>query len=167
MRRLLGRKAVTIIAAIVSFTAIPVAGVVTTAAPALASVNICNSFGHKYCAGAPSLNNGDPVVLTSSGRAITEWDQGFTAFGGMEVFRLQFTAAPSQCMGIAASGNITLRDCSGGNSNNTNWAKEFASGGIVWISTTHDTELTSNNALGAQLFEDGPGCSGCYLRWNN
>lgn len=171
MRRLLGRKAVTIIAAIISLSTILAAGVVAT--PALAANitgPICNSFGHMYCIGAPNLSNGSPVVLTSSGRTITELDQNFKTGNGFEVYRLQITATAnttSQCLGIAASGNITLRDCSGGNSNNTNWAKEFATGGIVWISNTTGLNLTSDNALNDQLFQDGDGCRGCYFRWNN
>jgi hypothetical protein len=62
MRRLLGRKAVTIIAAIISLTAIPATGIVATATPALASVHICNVAGIHGCIGSDSLNNGDPVT---------------------------------------------------------------------------------------------------------
>jgi hypothetical protein len=165
MRRLLGRKTLTIVTAIISLTALPAAGIVTTATPALASVHICNVAGNHYCAGAPTLNNGDPVELTISGRDINEVDQGFTS-GGFEVFRLQFAAATSLCMGVASTGNITLRACSGGNSNNTNWAREPVSGGIVWISTTLDRWLTSNNGINQQLFVSG-GCTGCYTRWSS
>jgi hypothetical protein len=159
LRRLLGRKAVTIIVAIISLSTIPAAGVAATATPALAANitgPICNSFGHMYCIGAPNLSNGSPVVLTSSGRTITEIDQNFKTGNGFEVYRLQITATAnttSQCLDIAASGNITLRDCSGGNSNNTNWAKEFATGGIIWISNTTNLNLTSDNALNDQLFK--------------
>jgi hypothetical protein len=166
MRRLLGRKSVTIIAAIISLTAIPAAGIVATATPALASVTICNVAGIMGCVGAPTLGNGDPAVLTASGREITRLDQHFT-WNTFEVYRLQFAAAPSQCAGVAATGNITLRDCSGGNSNNTNWAREPVSGGFVWISITNDRWLTSQNQLGQQLFISGGCTNSCYTRWNN
>ena len=173
MRRLLGRKAVTIIAAIISLTVIPAAGITATAAPALADVTgtICNSSGHMYCIGAPTLNNGDPVGLTASGRVIHEIDQGFTVMGGLHVYRLQITATATsstpQCVGVNASNLATLRDCSGGNNNNTNWAKDFVAGGIVWINNTIRLNLTSNNALNHQLFLDDDGCMGCYFSWNN
>jgi hypothetical protein len=170
MRRLLGRKAVTIIAAIISLTAVPATGIVATATPALASVHICNANGTLHgCIGAPTVNNGDPVVLTASGRDITEVDQHFT-YLGFEVYRLRIDASAnqSQCVGVAASGNLTLRNCSGGNSSNVNWAKQEVVGGTVWLlNQSSPTEMiTSHNQLGQQLFET-TGCTNqCWNLWN-
>jgi hypothetical protein len=167
MRRPLRRKAVTIIAAIVSFTAVPAGGIVATATPALASVTLCNSFGHQYCAGDPgAVNNGDPVVLTQTGRSINLLDQHFTCCGGYEVFRLQLVANTSQCVGVNSQGFVTLRDCSGGNNNGTNWAHEPAGNGQwFWYSSPWQGFLTSLNRLGADLVPDG--CLGCEQRWTN
>jgi hypothetical protein len=176
MRRLLRRKAATIIAAIISLTAIPSAGIVATAVPALASVHICNVNGVQGCVGAPTVNNGDPVKLTVGGRDINLLDQHFKR-GGDEVYRLQFAAAPSQCVGVASSFFLTLRDCSGGNNNNTNWIRVRVSGGIGWESNTLNNPglnffMDSTNTLGEQLraggFLNGTNCpSVCYSTWNN
>lgn len=167
MRRLLRRKAVTIIAAIVSFTAIPAAGIVATATPALASVYICNSSG-LFCVGDPApVNNGDPVVLTVGGRAITRVDT-FLQFNTWEVFQLQFDANPSQCVGVQNStSNVTVRNCSGGQNSNTYWAKDVQrDGSVKWVSTTKNGLLASDNTQGHQLFVT-VGCSGCFIRWDN
>jgi hypothetical protein len=167
MRRPLGRKAVTIIAAIVSFTAIPAAGIVATATSALASVHICNVSGNQYCIGAPTLNFGDPVKLTVSGRDITRVDQGLI-YNIWEVYELKFTADTTKCVGVQDTGsNVTVRACSGGQSNNTYWAKDVQSDGSVkWISTTKNELLASDNGLGDQLFV-ATACSGCFFRWSN
>ena len=173
MRRLLGRKSVTIIAAIISLTAIPAAGIVATAtpAPAVASVRICLPNFTQGCVGAATLNNGDKVVLVAShgGRLINELPQGYTCCGGYHVCRLQFNAAPSQCVGVTSLLTITLRDCSGGNSNNTNWAKKPQSDGSVkWYSPTTLEDLTSHDIIGEQLFSEEDGCDlSCFQRWNN
>ncbi len=168
MRRLLRCKAVTIIAAIICFTAIPAAGIVATVTPALASVNICNVFGHTYCAGDPgTVNNGDPIVLTVSGRQFNEADQGFTCCGGFEVFRLQFAADTTQCMGVTNNTlKVTVRDCSGGNNSNVNWAQVPQSNGVEWLSNTVGGYLASDNTLGDQLFVQSF-CTGCYFKWTN
>src|SRR5690349_20657842 len=119
MSGLLRRKTITIIAAIISFTAIPAAGISATATPALASftdVNICEASGH-FCVGAPTIGYGDPVQLTLTGRSFNEADQHFTCCGGYEVFRLQFAADTAKCVGVPdSSTNLTVRECSGGNS---------------------------------------------------
>jgi hypothetical protein len=171
MRGLLRSKALTIVAAIVSFTAIPAVGIVATATPALASVTICNTFGNRLCVGDPApVNNADPVVLTVGGRNMTELDQHFTCCGGFEVVRLSFDANPTQCIGVAASLNVTVRDCSGGNANNTNWARVPISNGVEWFSNTLNRFLTSDNRLGHQLFAstaDSQRCinGGCFFVW--
>jgi hypothetical protein len=170
MRRLLRRKAVTIIAAIVALTAIPAGGIVATASPALASVTLCNSFGHQYCAGDPgAVNNGDPVVLTQTGRSINLVDQHFTCCGGLEVFQLQLVANTSQCVGVTSDGQfVTLRDCSGGNNNYTNWAhKPAGNGQWYWYSNPLNRYLSSDNVLGDQLFTGTMSCIGCEFRWTN
>jgi hypothetical protein len=76
MRRLLGRNALTIIAVISSFTAMPAAGLAATATPALAAtgVKICLRSG-STCVGAPTINFGDPVEATA-GRFIVEVPRG-------------------------------------------------------------------------------------------
>lgn len=170
MRRLLRRKAIIIVAAaIVSFTAIPAAGIVATATPALASTaSLCNVSGHNYCADTTTLNTGEPVFLTilASSRLFNKVDQHFTCCGGFEVFRLHFAGDTTKCLGVAGSSlNITVRLCSGGNDSNVNWAQEPQSGGgIKWYSNTKNKFLSSDNALGHQLFVTS-GCSGCYLKW--
>lgn len=165
MRKLLRYKAVTLIAAIISFTAIP-AGIVATATPALAAGNLCNTFG-SYCAGGATINIGDPVVLTPTGRVFEEVAQNFKCCGGFEVYQLEFRSNTARCMGIpAGSINVTVRDCSGGNTTNVNWAREPQSDGSVkWLNTQQGGFLASNNVEGQQLFITG-GCSGCFLKWN-
>jgi hypothetical protein len=174
MRKLLGRKAVIIIAAIISVTAIPAAGVVATATPAQAATfNICELNGHNYCIGDPgTVSNGDAVVLTgpTEGRLINEVYKGYTCCGGWSVYQLQFVTAPSQCVGVAsgAYANVTVRDCSGGNSNNTNWARRITSSGYVqWLNSNEPTYglLTGRDKLGSQLI--GAACTGCFYTWNN
>jgi hypothetical protein len=170
MRRLLRHKAVTIIAAIISFTAIPAAGIVATATPALAAtgVHIClaSSKGNG-CIGAPTINFGDPVELTATGRLIVEVPAGFTCCGGHEVFHLQFSADATKCVGVPANAlNTTVRACSGGDSTNVNWAEEPQSdGSIIWFNNTVGGFLLSDNVQGDQLVL---ACgNGCFIRWNN
>jgi len=167
MRRLLRRKAVTIIAAIVSLTAIPAAGIVATATPALASVHICNVAGNHYCLGAPTINFGDPVELTVTGRDITRVDQ-FLQYDSFEVFQLEFTADTTKCVGVPdASNKVTVRACSGGRNSNTYWAKDVQpDGSVKWLSATKNGTLDSDNGVFDQLFV-AASCLGCYLRWSN
>jgi hypothetical protein len=167
MRRLLRRKAVTITAAIVSFTAIPAAGIVATATPALASVIICNSSGNQLCIGAPTIGFGDPVELTATGRNITRADQ-FLTYNTFEVYELKFTADSTKCVGVQnANSKVTVRACSGGQSSNTYWARDVQpDGSIKWISTTKNGLLASDNGDFDQLFV-AVACSGCYFRWTN
>jgi hypothetical protein len=172
MRRLLGRKAVTIIAAIISFTAIPGGAVVATATPAAAvtPVYICNVTGQDGCVAAPTLANGNPVTLTNAhgGRLINELWQGYTCCGGYKVYRLQFNALQSQCVAVGTSNNVTIRDCSGGNDSNASWAKVPLGSVWTWFNVTKQQYLTSNNQVGDQLFTANYGCSpACYQRWNN
>jgi hypothetical protein len=170
MRRPLRHKAVTIIAAIISFTAIPAAGIVATATPALATigVHICLRSGNG-CVGAPTINIGDPVELTATGRYIVEVPAGFTCCGGHEVFRLQFSADATKCVGVPdGSLSTTVRACSGGNNSNVNWAEEpQGDGSIKWFSNTKNGFLSSDNRQGDQLFVGSNGCNGCFQRWNN
>src|SRR5215831_5827056 len=165
MRRLLGRKAVTIIAAIVSLTAIPSAGIVASATPALASIHVClqNTQG---CAGAPTVNVGDPVKLTVSGRDINLIHH---QFGASTVYQFQIVANPSQCLGISGGFNIDLRNCSGHESNNTDWEKIVGNfTGIAWQSNSlFDWWLDSDGIIGHQLiaggFRGGNNCAPpCY-----
>lgn len=167
MRRVLRRKAVTIIAAILSFTAIPAAGVVATATPALASVKICNTPTGSFCADAPTLGSGDPVVLTLNGRNFNEADQHFTCCNGHEVFRLEFSANTTLCMGVQDLGvNVTVRACSGGNSTNVNWARfPNSDGSVSWFSNPKNLWLSSDNTQGDQLFVAAMPCSACLNRW--
>jgi hypothetical protein len=164
------RKALTIIAAIVSFTAIPAAGIAATATPALASINICNTYGGNWCIGAPTIGIGDPVELTATGRNINLVDRGYTCCGGYEVFQLQFAADTAKCVGFPSSPpvRLTVRYCSGGNSTNTNWAlvPGGSDGSTYFGSTTTAGYLSSDNTLGHQLFLGNYMCSGCYLKWN-
>lgn len=167
MRRLLRRRALTIIAVIISFTAIPAAGIVATATPALASVTICNSSG-QFCLGAPTIDFGNPVVLTVGGRQVTEVYAGFTCCGGHEVFQIQFVADTTKCVGVVDNGtNVTVRACSGGNKSHVNWAEEPQSGGIIeWFSNTKDQFLASDDIQGHQLFTCAF-CGGFDIAWNN
>lgn len=169
MRRLLRHKALTIIAAIISFTAIPAAGIVATATPALAAtgVHICLSSGNG-CIGAPTIGFGDPVELTAGGRFIVEVPAGFTCCGGLEVFRFQFSADATKCVGVPASTiNTTVRACSGGDSTNVNWAEEpQGDGSIIWLNHTVGGFLLSNNIQGDPLFV-AITCNGCFRRWDN
>ena len=169
MRRLLRRKALTIIAAIISFTAIPAAGIAATATPAPAATGgrICLASGNG-CVGAPTINFGDPVELTATGRFIVEVPAGFTCCGGHDVFRLQFSADATKCVGVPASGlNVTVRGCSGGDSTNVNWAEEVQSdGSIIWFNNHAGAFLVSDNVQGDQLVTFC-GSNPCFIRWNN
>jgi hypothetical protein len=175
VRRMLRRRALAITAAIISLAVIPVTGAVVTASPAWAvSGNLCNLFGqNNYCAGVPgTVANGDHVVLTVLGRDINFKDQGFKN-KNQEVYRIQFVADTSQCLGIPANGvNITVRDCSGGNGSNVNWAMEFDTNGYEWRSTTVTGPggatfyLASDDDLGDQLFvSERDNCPGCLFKW--
>ena len=175
MRGMLRRKTLTISAAIISVGVMAATGVVATATPALAGVNFCNVFGHNYCIGdSGTVTNGDAVVLTASGRDLNMVDQHFKN-GNDEVYRLQFVANTSQCLGIPGNGseNITVRDCSGGNSSNVNWGMEFDTNGFEWRSTTvtgagNALYLASDNFLGDQLFvSELDNCPGCLFKWTN
>jgi hypothetical protein len=170
MRRLLGRKAVTIIAAIMSFTAIPAVGIVATATPAAALDHyICNSSGNFYCIGDPgTLSNGDRLVLSAQGRLITESAQGYTCCGGYPVYRLKFVADPSQCVGVPdANYNVTVRNCSGGNNSNVNWAKEPGTSELKWWNATKGNFLGSDNQRGDPLFIATSCTAGCYFQWQD
>jgi hypothetical protein len=167
LHRLLRHKAVTIIAAIIAFAAIPVAGVTATAGPALAAGNICNINGHGYCAGGANIGIGDPVTLESGGRVFEEEAQNFTCCGGWPVFQLQYAANPARCMGVAAtSNNVTVRDCSGGDSSHVNWAREQFGGYVEWFNNHGGGFLTSHNIPGQQLFVVPTPCTqSCYFKW--
>src|SRR5262245_50020801 len=124
MRRPLRRRAVTIAAAIISFTA---TGIVTAATPAFARVSSyeCNVYGHMYCVDVPApFGNGNPVVLgsASGGRLVQGQDMHWTCCGGHEVYRIHFVADTSQCLGVSNSGFATVRDCSNGANSEVNWA---------------------------------------------
>ena len=165
-RGLLRKKAVTIIAAIVSFTAIPAAGIVATATPALADVNICLVSGNG-CVGAPTIDFGNPVELTL-GRDITRHDT-FLQFNGLEVFQLQFTSDTTKCVGVPDnSSKVTVRACSGGQNDNTYWAKDvLPDGSVKWLSTTKFGLLASDNVQGHQLFICSSCGNGDYIRWDH
>lgn len=166
MPTILRRRAVTVIAAVISFIAIP-AGIAVTAVPALAASPICNSFGNQYCIGAPGISSGDPVELTLSGRQINEVAQNFTCCHGHEVYQLQFSADTSKCVGVSSIGLTTVRDCSAGNASNVNWAKEpQTDGSVEWFSNPMNGFLASDNGLGDQLFVTAAACNGCLLKWN-
>jgi len=168
MRRLLRRKALTIIAAIVSFTAILAGGIVATATPAQASIRICLASANG-CIGAPTINFGDAVTLEVDGRQINEQGQHFICCGGLHVFRFQFDADHAKCVGMPDGNlNATVRACSGGNNSNVNWAEEpQGDGSIKWFSNTKNGFLSSDNVQGHQLFVGSNGCNGCFQRWNN
>ena len=171
MRRVLRRKVVMIIAAVISFTVIPAAGIVATATPALANVNICNSFGAGYCVGAPDLSYGLPVILEvagTTGTAIHLQRQSWTCCNGSYVYQLQFASDTARCVGVAVDSNeVTVRECSGGDKTNTNWAFEWQSNLTVkWYNTSKNVFLGSDNTLYDQLFVKSS-CTGCYFAWND
>lgn len=164
MRRLFGRKAVTIIAAIVSFTAIPAAGIVATATPALASNYICTLSFPGGCVGAPTIGFGDPVELTT-GRLINEVDQGYTCCGGAHVFQFQFAADSAKCVGAVDNGiAVVVRACSGGNEAGVNWAKFIFPAGIEWWNNPRQGFLGTDGIVGNQLFIANS-CHGCGFLW--
>jgi hypothetical protein len=169
MRRLLRRKVVTIVVAIISFATIPAAGIVAPASPALASSgSLCNGYGYHYCADTTDLSYGSYLFLTipASGALFNKVDLHFTCCGGHEVYRLQFAQDTARCIGVPGSSTaVTVRECSGGNSTNVNWA-EFpqSGGGVQWFSNSKNMWLASDNHLGHSLFVT-TGCSGCYLNW--
>lgn len=179
MRRLFRRKVLVTLAALISFTTIPAAGIVATATPAMASTTICEASGNNRCIGAASLSSGAAAVnaMPASGRQFNFVDKGFTCCGGFEVRQLQLAAAPTLCLGIHldpthAGDLITLRNCSGGNSNGTNWIRitDSTTATVRWSNTSEDTTtfLTSDDVLGSQLSVLSLGCSGspnCFQRW--
>jgi hypothetical protein len=165
MRSPLRRKAVTIIAVIMSFTAIPAAGIVANAAPALASGDICLTYGNG-CAGGADIDIGSYVVLTSTGRRIDEVAQNYKCCGGYEVFQLRFADNTARCIGVNGGIGVTVRDCSGGNTAGVNWAREPGSSGIVyWWNNPKQGYLSSDNYLGDGLFVSFSS-SGTYQAWN-
>lgn len=170
MRRLLRRKVATIAAVIISFTAIPAAGIVASASPALASTGyLCNGYGSHYCADTTSLSYGYELFLTipASGALFNKVDQHFTCCGGNEVYRLEFNQDPARCIGVPDNSTaVTVRECSGGDSTNVNWAELPQPGGGVWwySNSKGGMYLASDNTLGHALFVTY-GCSGCYLNW--
>ncbi|HLK76804.1 MAG TPA: hypothetical protein VKU77_24565 [Streptosporangiaceae bacterium] len=166
MHRLLRRKAVTIVAAIITFAAIPVA-ITVTAGPALAAGDICNVNGLGDCAGGGSIAIGAPVTLESGGRVFNEVAQNFTCCGGWPVFQLQYNENPARCMGVAAtSNNVTVRDCSGGDRSRVNWAREDFGSYVEWFNNRGGL-LTSHNIPGQQLFVVPTACTqNCFFKWS-
>jgi len=157
------------VAAIISFAAIPAAGIVT-ASPAQASTGfLCNGNGNNhYCADTLDLSYGTHLFLTipASGADFNKVDQHFTCCGGHEVYQLKFVQDTARCVGVAAGSTaVTVRECSGGNSTNTNWA-EFpqSGGGVQWFNNPTNQWLASDNHLGHGLFVTF-GCTGCFLNW--
>ena len=146
-----------------SLIGIPLLALVLNTAPAFASTHICNVSGNQLCVGAPTINLGDPVVLTSGGRAIDE-----VSVGNFQ-YQLQFSSDTSKCVGIASSGNITVRECS--NTNATYWFPEGTGNGNTYWEDTHvgsGSYLASDNTVNDQLKAcPGNGCNGWYFNWNN
>lgn len=181
MRRLFGRKVLVTLAALASFITVPAAGIVATATPAMASTTICTASGNHWCIGAASLSSGAAAVnaMPANGRQFNIVDKGFTCCGGFEVRQIQLAAAPTLCLGVHsdtehAGGTITLRNCSGGNTNGTNWIRitDANTATVFWQNTTgaisrpQDDILTSDNVLGSQLEVLTLGCSpNCFQRW--
>lgn len=136
------------------------------AAPSLSKVHVCLAFA-AGCVGAPNLGNGDPVELTGVGRELNFVDQGFKCCDGtMEVYRIQLSAAPTQCLGETQKATVTLRNCSGGNASMVNWARAPQSNGnIEWLNRPLGGVLTApGDNLGEQLTVTD-GCTGCLLQW--
>jgi hypothetical protein len=178
VRRLLRRKAVITLAAILSFTAIPAAGIIATAGPALAAPGpFCNPGGNMFCIGTAGLTSGTPVTLAmkANARTLALSDKHFTCCNGHEVYQLQVVNAPTLCLGIHIGQtlpSITLRDCSGGASNGTNWAMEpLGAGAFNWEEpSSNGILLTSDNVLGHQLEAEEVGCGGgtnCAQKWTD
>jgi len=178
MRRLFRRKVLVTLAALASFITIPAAGIVATATPAMASTTICMASGNMWCIGAASLSSGAMAVNArpANGRQFTIVDKGFTCCGGFEVRQIQLTAAPTLCLGIHidpthAGDLITLRNCSGGNSNGTNWIQitDASTASVRWQDnggSDASVILTSDNVLGSQLQVLSLGCTpNCFQRW--
>src|SRR5262249_17333909 len=93
----------------------------------------------------------------------------FTCCGGLHVYQLQFRNNTARCMGLpAGSGEVTVRDCSGGDTTNTNWAKgPVGSGEEMWENTSLKVYLASHDIDGDQLFVTTTSCSpGCFLKWD-
>jgi hypothetical protein len=123
------------------------------------TLHICLVHG-TGCIGAPTVNSGDKVELTSSGRDLQELAQGGAQY------KLRFNADTSKCVGASSDDNLTVRDCSNGSANVV-WVKNFVSGGIHWFNSTNGLYLGSNNTLNQQLFECSYPCNGKYILWNN
>lgn len=140
--------------------------------PALATdsvITICNTYGHNWCIGAPTLGIGDGVGLTATGRRINFHDQGYTCCGGHEVFQLQFAADTTKCVGVASGFYFTtVRYCSSGNSANVNWAlvSGGSDGSVLFYSNTYDEYLASDNLMDGALYVYPLPCNGCYAKWN-
>jgi hypothetical protein len=143
----------------------PPASTSATAAPVIAAndingVHICLVNGSHGCVGAPTLGSGDKVELTSDGRVINELDKG------LGTYKLQFDADHSKCVGVASSRNITVRDCSAGESSNVLWEREKTSNGVYWVNEGIYGSLGSDNTIGHQLYDCPNQCNGWYSLWN-
>jgi hypothetical protein len=172
-RRLIGAAAA--LALSVSPVILTATPATATAAPAATIIHVCTASGNNYCLGATSITDGTPITNSNPGRDIFPSPQFFEQGFG-EVYRLEFSADTTKCVGFSANGLAEVRDCLG-NSNFTNWVDgNFGDGTTTWTNWTYvpdncqrqgdrGADLTSNNQLGSRIYCSGTNTPGDYIRF--
>lgn len=132
------RRVFRAIAALAGLSGMAVTMLAAAQAANAVEFNYCETNGN-FCIGAPDLGTFAPVVETGAGRAINL----LGVSGGY--WKLQFNAAPSQCVAATDNGNgVVIHHCNGGLG--TLWQIiNNANGHLQFWDREHDTLLAGRN----------------------
>jgi hypothetical protein len=106
------------------------------AASARVGLHLCETFGHNYCVGAPTINLYDPVIETTGGRLLNF----IPSSGGGE--KIAFSADITKCVAAANNGHdVVVHPCDGS--------------GTVWIEHQCPATTCFENNKFATLYLSG------------